>query len=443
MVTCDSSCYCSLIRSGRYSAASAGGFGVSIVGAGSGCSGSIVFTNGWSTGSPYTEYLQFGAGSPFACSSYGNYTDLQVRCPPNSAGCESHTILTDTQYFTKVILSSTQNILSRTVSFTFESIINELSRSLPKGYTSGTLAGKTFYLRSFLATNSAVGCQVSELLNLNTIYSSNDTGLETPGCTSCQMNPDFVQYAMVTCDSSCYCSLIRSGRYSAASAGGFGVSIVGAGSGCSGSIVFTNGWSTDTPYTEYLQFGAGSPFTCCEGGFSTFVDRCSARMCHSCPIGLSSPSGHASSPASSPADCTVCARGFYMSAVGCLQCPNQTTTNDTGKTSILDCTAVNMSHVCVLNATWEDIVHTVTRSKQMMQRPTYITGGLGEMMKLDQEEVWVCQFDHTCSQTRRPTNAPLPPNMTDDGFCFIFDEVRQCFKPWGLLSALHLRSRER
>eukprot|EP00960_Hanusia_phi_P006371 182815-Hanusia_phi.AAC.1 len=131
--------------------------------------------------------------------------------------------------------------MSRTVAFSFESIILELSRSLPKGYTSGTLAGKTFYLRSFLATNAEIGCRASELLNLNNIYHSNDTGLESPGCTSCQMNPDFVQYALVSCDDTCNCSLVRSGRYSAAAAAGFGVSVVGAGRGCSGSVVFTNG----------------------------------------------------------------------------------------------------------------------------------------------------------------------------------------------------------
>eukprot|EP00960_Hanusia_phi_P077620 768718-Hanusia_phi.AAC.2 len=79
---------------------------------------------------------------------------------------------------------------------------------------------------------------------------------------------------------------------------------------------------------------------------------------------------------------------------------------------------------CQLNLTWYQLltVEFVERNEE------YRTGGMGGLADRGFLEVWVCKKNHECA---------------DGGdLCFLYDETRQRFYPWGLRSNLGLGGNE-
>jgi hypothetical protein len=173
-------------------------------------------------------------------------------------GCASSTMLTDSVFLSKYILSSTACRGSTVVSYSFADIITALSSDLPTGYTSGTLAGQTFYLRTILSTTDGY-------IGKNAIFSSIDYTVPkmTDGTLVDISNHDFNHFAKITCSPNCICSIVSgsNSRMSTAAAG-FSQTITGAAANCAGSFQVTNGWATSGSYIQYLTFAAGTPTSC-------------------------------------------------------------------------------------------------------------------------------------------------------------------------------------
>ena len=118
---------------------------------------------------------------------------------------------------------------SSQVSFAFSSIAAGLA-----GYPgfSGSLAGLNFYVQSFLVdpANSATG------------YVGNYYALTSANATTAAMlgNPNFIQWANISCSLSCVCTVVASG-YAAGSSGTV--------SGLSGSGCTAQSWYVNNPWT--------------------------------------------------------------------------------------------------------------------------------------------------------------------------------------------------
>uniref|UniRef100_A0A7S4UKX0 Leucine-rich repeat-containing N-terminal plant-type domain-containing protein n=1 Tax=Guillardia theta TaxID=55529 RepID=A0A7S4UKX0_GUITH len=91
----------------------------------------------------------------------------------------------------------------------------------------------------------------------------------------------------------------------------------------------------------------------------------------------------------------------------------------------------DLQQLCSLNMTWFDIGHS----------SHFITGGLGALMN-QEEEVWVCQYNHpwliqlSAAQANKPR---VDANGTAiDAVCFIYNEISDTFRLWGIKSELGL-----
>jgi hypothetical protein len=152
-----------------------------------------------------------------------------------------------------VVASSTDLRTSTVVNFPFSTIISGLSQ-LSCGTSKVTsLANQKFYLRTFLKDD------IAECGGTETSFTSSDAPEWVTA--SCGTNPDFVQWANVSCDSSCICTIQANGRR-----GNHGSNqIVGAGAGCQGSWQVTNGWVNGGGF-QHLLFGIVMP-----GGNTLFL----------------------------------------------------------------------------------------------------------------------------------------------------------------------------
>ena len=56
------------------------------------------------------------------------------------------------------------------------------------------------------------------------------------------------------------------------------------------------------------------------------------------------------------------------------------------------------------------------------------TGGLGDLLEIESFESWLCVRDHPCASNY----------ASDSYFCFVYDERRSTFVPWGENAELHL-----
>ncbi|EKX38135.1 hypothetical protein GUITHDRAFT_115688 [Guillardia theta CCMP2712] len=74
---------------------------------------------------------------------------------------------------------------------------------------------------------------------------------------------------------------------------------------------------------------------------------------------------------------------------------------------------------CSLPYNWSQIINKEEEGRVQI-------GGLGHLMQIDKYEVWVCDYDNRCVQ------------QEGDALCFVFDEVKEIFLPWGLDSELLL-----
>ncbi|EKX49195.1 hypothetical protein GUITHDRAFT_136343 [Guillardia theta CCMP2712] len=79
---------------------------------------------------------------------------------------------------------------------------------------------------------------------------------------------------------------------------------------------------------------------------------------------------------------------------------------------------------CTAKYNWEQLAQIPQDKKDDF----FITGGLGKLMVPNVMEVWVCEKNHVCATENG-----------DNFFCFTYDEDRDLFYPWGLLSVLKLR----
>jgi len=139
----------------------------------------------------------------------------------------------------RIVGISSQIRVSVNAAFSFSSIISALS-NLCSSAPVTSLANSTFYLRTVLFQQT---CAYSNSSLGATIFTSDSSALlGPPGCS--QTNPDFVQWANISCDGNCTCRITANGRL-----GNQGSNqIVGSGQGCLGSWQVTNGWSTGGNY---------------------------------------------------------------------------------------------------------------------------------------------------------------------------------------------------
>ncbi|KAJ1472131.1 REJ domain-containing protein [Baffinella frigidus] len=75
---------------------------------------------------------------------------------------------------------------------------------------------------------------------------------------------------------------------------------------------------------------------------------------------------------------------------------------------------------CSLNATWVDVI---------LRARLPAVGGLGPLSEMPRFQVWLCEEGHACA------------NGTSAFFCFVFDEEKRVFVPWGPDSQLRLVDR--
>ena len=147
---------------------------------------------------------------------------------------------------------SSDNQGGTVVNFPLSSIISALSGVSCGSSKVTSLANQIFYLRSVLTNVGPQygGCLYSTLpLGAEANLSSSDPiGYVTAGCST---NPDFEQWANVSCDSACVCSIQASGRFGTNG----GNQIVGAGPGCQGYWQVQNGWGTGSNYQQIALFG--------------------------------------------------------------------------------------------------------------------------------------------------------------------------------------------
>ena len=145
-----------------------------------------------------------------------------------------------------IIAVSDDNQNSDTVSFPFSSMITKLSNMCTSDPVT-SLANSNFYLRTVLFGEDCIYSDASSGVTIFTPDSPADMG--PPGCSS--TNPDFVQWAFISCDSACLCSIPANGR-----TGNYGSNtVVGFGEGCLGSWQVTNGWETGGGYRLGLFSG--------------------------------------------------------------------------------------------------------------------------------------------------------------------------------------------
>jgi hypothetical protein len=146
-----------------------------------------------------------------------------------------------------VVATSTDLRTSTVVNFPFSTIISGLSQLSCGASKVTSLANQKFYLRTFLTTDIAL-CGGTE-----TTFTSSDAPEWV--MSSCGTNPDFVQWANISCDISCVCTIQANGRR-----GNHGSNqIVGAGAGCQGSWQITNGWVAGGVFQQILLFGMVMP----------------------------------------------------------------------------------------------------------------------------------------------------------------------------------------
>jgi hypothetical protein len=171
--------------------------------------------------------------------------------------------------------------------------------------------------------------------------------------------------------------------------------------------------------------------------------------CISCPRNFDAPDGSISldnctcaagffGPPGGP--CSPCPTGTFKSwagtASGCTKCPNAGQWSPTQSVSPDDCIVIPtinrtgevqvpwyMYRLSQLQATWGSFEFAHCELNFTMQElrnrykesrpPIFKTGGLGPLMQPHLYEVWVCIYDHYCS------NHP-----TDKFFCWVLDETK-------------------
>jgi hypothetical protein len=152
-----------------------------------------------------------------------------------------------------VVASSTDVETSSVVNFPFSTIISGLSQLSCGASTVTSLANQKFYLRTALFdTNGPCSPSILPIGTETTFTSSDAPEWVFEGCGT---NPDFVQWANVSCDASCMCTIQASGRLGSVGSN----QIVGAAAGCQGSWQITNGWWTVVPYYQIVLFGMVMP----------------------------------------------------------------------------------------------------------------------------------------------------------------------------------------
>eukprot|EP00286_Rhodomonas_abbreviata_P010215 CAMPEP_0181328488 /NCGR_PEP_ID=MMETSP1101-20121128/22749_1 /TAXON_ID=46948 /ORGANISM="Rhodomonas abbreviata, Strain Caron Lab Isolate" /LENGTH=1128 /DNA_ID=CAMNT_0023437393 /DNA_START=399 /DNA_END=3785 /DNA_ORIENTATION=- len=77
---------------------------------------------------------------------------------------------------------------------------------------------------------------------------------------------------------------------------------------------------------------------------------------------------------------------------------------------------------CNETRTWEDL-------GSLMDAGDVVTGGLGLLMTVDAEEVWLCFKQHPCAAAA---------GLTPQGMCYVYHEGEARFIPWGLPDELQL-----
>jgi hypothetical protein len=82
---------------------------------------------------------------------------------------------------------------------------------------------------------------------------------------------------------------------------------------------------------------------------------------------------------------------------------------------------------CNIRMSWQQIGQNLKLQKESKTRnPDLVTGGLGRLMIPDKFEVWICSRHDLCAPGG------------DDFMCYVFDEKRSIFVPWGKNSELQL-----
>ena len=82
---------------------------------------------------------------------------------------------------------------------------------------------------------------------------------------------------------------------------------------------------------------------------------------------------------------------------------------------------------CNIRMSWQQIGQNLKLQKESKtMKPDLVTGGLGRLMIPDLFEVWICSRHDLCAPGG------------DDFMCYVFDEKRSIFVPWGKNSELHL-----
>ena len=262
----------------------------------------------------------WGSGSCTACSAGTYNTGVGMT---SVAACTSCSNFYMPSAYVLNAITSTQCQGSTQVQYSFSSIITALTTYSYPGF-SGSLDGKSLYFQTIFTNNAfaAGGFYTLTTNNAKTFYPN--------------VNPDFEQWANVTCTSSCVCTQIANGKL-----GTIGPSTGLSGSGCSTQYWYiNNGWSTSGSYTQNLLVAimsqvycpAGSPTTttlCSAGSYCTSISSQTA-----CSIGTYSAAGASS--------CLLCSAGTYASASGlpvCAACAAGTYQTGTGFTLASDCSA--------------------------------------------------------------------------------------------------------
>ena len=195
---------------------------------------------------------------------------------------------------------------------------------------------------------------------------------------------------------------------------------------------------------------------CGPGFYSTTSGESSffSDTCLPCPSNSESPVG-----SSSISDCK-CSTGFFGSdgnpchpcptgsfkaeigaADGCTACPKKDQWSPTQSVSSDDCMVIPKPKVsekcpqprivhfgepqyakCILPWEWTHLFHGYKENTINWRQ-----GGLGRLRVKGRFETWVCIKGHPCAS-----------DLTDDHFCFVWEQVEKKFIPWGPNTALNL-----
>lgn len=93
-----------------------------------------------------------------------------------------------------------------------------------------------------------------------------------------------------------------------------------------------------------------------------------------------------------------------------------------------------MSQCAIQAASWREIRHNSLKmySRNNIGEARYVYGGLGELMQIGIFEVWVCDRQDPC--------IAMFSVLSDDYFCYAFNEETQTFQPLDLVSTLRKTS---